>query len=73
MDVRELSQGQVLSDDDGAEYGGRGWKFISGLDVEDPGAVRDENIRVSVVAGCGEVPGDGSRAGQDERQALVVG
>ena len=73
MDVGELSQGQVLSDDDGAEYRGRGWQFLSGLDIEDPGAVRYENIYVRVVAGCGEVPAHWSWTGEDQRQAVVVG
>ena len=72
MNIGELSQGQVLSDDDGAEYRGRGWQFLSGLDIEDPGAVRYENICVRAVAGRGEVPGHGAGAGQDQRQAAAV-
>ena len=51
MDIGELGEGQVLSGHDVAEYRGRGWKFLPGLDIEDPGAVRDENIWGRVVAG----------------------
>ena len=71
MNIGELSQSQVLSDDDSAEYRGRCLKFRSGLDVEDPGAVRYENIYARVVAGCGEVPGHGGWTGEDKGQAVV--
>ena len=73
MNMGELCQCEVLSDDDGAEYCRGGVQLLASLQVPHDGPVRDEDLRVWAVAGPGEVPGDGAGGGQHQRQAAPVG
>ena len=73
MYVGELGQSQVLSDHHGAQYCRRGRELLPGLDINDLGSVRDEDVGVAGVSLSGEVPGDWAGSGQYQGEGAPVG